>query len=197
MTSTTLTSELEAINIVLTAVDEAPVSSLSLSGLYPLDQAKAILSETSRVVQSSGWAFNTEPGYTLIRDGSGLITVAGNILQFTTDGGYTDISPILRGSRLYDRKGHTFVFTQNVTGTAVLLLPWEDLPQAARHCITMTAAKTMQGRTSVPESTYRYTQEDLDAAKQVLVDLESVSERANMLTDSWSVYGVIADRDLY
>ena len=195
MTSTALTSELEAVNTILAAIDESPVSSLSLSGLYPLEQAKAALSEASRAVQSTGWAFNTEEGFSATKDGSGQITLAGNVLAFAPDASLT-IDPVLRGSRLYDRKAHSYVFTANVTGTAVFLLGWDELPQAARHYITIRAAKTLQGRTSVPDSTYKYTQADLDEALLRLTAAEDADDRFNMLTDSWSVAGVIYDRDM-
>ena len=79
MTATTLTSELEAVNIMLEACDEAPVTSLVQSGIYPLDRAKGILSETSRVVQSLGWRFNTEYEFPLTRDEAGAVDDVGRI----------------------------------------------------------------------------------------------------------------------
>lgn len=196
MTGTALTSELEAVNIILTAIDEAPVASLSVTGLYPLDQAKTVLTEVSRAVQTKGWVFNTEDSVAPAKDGAGLITLPADTLSFTPDPS-TSIDPVQRGLRLYDRKAHTFVFTTSVTGTRKLLLPWDDLPQAARHYITIRAAKTLQGRSSVPDSTYRYTQADLDDALQALQDSEEADGAYNMLTGSLSVGAVVYDRDLY
>lgn len=196
MTSTALTAELDAVNTMLTSVGEAPVSSLSLSGQYPLDQAKSILSEVSRAVQSSGWAFNTEEGFTATRDGSNQITLPASTISFVPEDS-EDIDPVLRGLRLYDRKAHSYTFTKDVTGTLISVLGWDELPQVARQYITIAAAKTMQGRTSVPDSTYRYTQEDLDRALVTLTLSESREDTRNMLNDSWSVGSVVFGRDLY
>lgn len=193
-TTTTLMTELEAVNLLITATGEAPVQALNVTGLYPLDQAKSILDETSRVVQAMGWAFNTDEGYTLARDGSGLISLPANTLKFDPD--VTQlwaIKPVQRGTRLYDSKAHSYVFTQDVKGTITFLLEWTDLPQAARHYIAIRAARTMQGRNSVPDSVYRYSEDDEKAAMLGLSDLENTQGNYNMVRDSESVAGVIVD----
>ena len=53
------TSELEAVNTILSATGEAPVN--SLTGSLPIDatQALSLLKEISREVQSAGWHFFT------------------------------------------------------------------------------------------------------------------------------------------
>lgn len=194
MTTTVLLSELDAINIILQAADEAPVGNLALTGLFPLDKAKGILSESSSVVQSAGWKFNTEEGFTFSRDGAGQITLAPNLLQFDPDPSYA-YEAVQRGTRLYDAKSHSYVFPSDVTGTAVFLLGWDELPQAARYFITIKAARTMQGRSSVSESTYRYTEVDEQAAHLALQSSESTVGDYNMLRDSWSCASVISMRE--
>ena len=64
------TTELESINIMLAAIGEAPVN--SLTGTLPVDVkiAQETLTEVNKEVQSEGWAFNTEIDVTLTRDGS-------------------------------------------------------------------------------------------------------------------------------
>ena len=196
MTSVTLTSELEAINIMLAACDEAPVASLVLSGLYPLDNAKAILSETARVVQAMGWKFNTEEDYPLTRDGGGLIALSQSFLRVDVNDDQ-GVDPVQRGARLYDIKAHSFVFTLNLKATVVICLPWDDLPEPARQYIAIKAARTMQGRSSVSESTYRYSQEDEQAARLVLADHEATTGDYNMLRDSASVASVVFGREMW
>src|ERR1700754_4496175 len=127
-TATTRTSEVEAVNIVLEAAEEAPVQALDLSGLYPLDKAKGCLNEASRVIQSLGWKFNTEQDFSLIRNGSNEIQLADNLLSVDVNIDYTDINPVQRGSRLYDIKAHSYTFSQNLKATVVTLLAWDDLP---------------------------------------------------------------------
>jgi hypothetical protein len=196
MTATTLTSELEAINIMLAACDEAPVASLGLTGLYPLDNAKAILSETSRVVQSDGWSFNTEKDYPLSRDPSDNIPLPTNALKVDVDAD-PSVDPVQRGARLYDRKDHSFVFDKDLTATVTFLLAWDDLPEPARHYITIRAARTMQGRTSVSDSTYKYSADDEQAAWLALNSHETDTVDANMLRDSWDVAQIVIGRDFF
>src|SRR4051794_6796980 len=109
MTATTFLTELDALNMMLTAADEAPVQTATQSGHLPLSIAKAVLNDTSRMVQSKGWAFNTEDGFPLSRDTSGQIPLAPNVLSLDVDDVY-GLSPIQRGVRLYDRVKHTYTF---------------------------------------------------------------------------------------
>ena len=76
MTTTTRSTELEAVNTILSTIGEAPLN--SLSGSLPVDgtMAKNVLSEISREVQSAGWHFNTHYKSTLTRDTNNNIPVA-------------------------------------------------------------------------------------------------------------------------
>lgn len=194
MTSLTLTSELEAVNLMLEAAEEAPVTSLALTGLYPLDKAKAILSEASRTVQSVGWKFNTEYRFPLTRAGDNTLALPGNTLRFDAEAAH-DVDPVQRGLRLYDARNHTYVFQRDIKGDIVFLLPWDELPQPARNYIAIRAARSFQGRSSVSESAYRYTAEDEQAALLALSDHEAEVGDHNMLRDSWSVGSVLAGRE--
>jgi hypothetical protein len=194
MTTTALTSELEAINIILQAAEEAPVQSLALTGLYPLDKAKGILSEASAAVQSTGWKFNSEEDFSVSPDGAGQITLPANMLRF-------DVAPsnsykaVQRGTRLYDAQSHSYVFSGAVKGTAVFLLSWDELPQPARYFVAIKAARTMQGRSSISESAYRYSLDDEQAARLALSEHETVTGDYNMLRDSWSCASVLQGRE--
>lgn len=193
MTSVSLTTELEAVNTILEATDEPPVSSLALTGLYPLEKAKGILNEVSRTVQSKGWAFNTEDRVSVSLAPDGTAQLPSNCLSFDADPGHPVVA---RGLRLYDKEKRTFVLHKEPVGTAVFLLPWDDLPQAARHYITLRACRTAQGRSSISESTYRYTEQDVLDAEHALGEVEATTGDHNMLTDSWSVASVLHGREL-
>ena len=59
MTIITRTTELEAVNTILSTIGEAPLS--TLTGSLPVDgtTAKNVLNEINREVQSAGWQFNS------------------------------------------------------------------------------------------------------------------------------------------
>lgn len=193
MTTTALMTELEALNLMLTVSDEAPVQTLEVTGHLPLSIARGILNQTSRVVQSTGWAFNTERCYPLSRDIDGRIPLAPNTLSMDVDERYSDLDAIQRGLWLYDRHKHTYKFTQDLTGTVIVLLPWDELPQAARHYIAIRAARTLQGRLLAGD--LRATELEEQIALNALQSYEADSADANFLTDSVSVSGVLLYRE--
>lgn len=195
MTTTAFTSELEALNMLLWAADEAPVQSISLAGHLPLSLAKQALDETSRVVQSGGWSFNSEDEYPLTRTVDGRIPLAPNVLSVDVDDKFTQVKPVQRGNVLYDRKGHTYVFPEDLTGTVIFLLPWEELPQQARQYIAVKASRVFQARMQTGEVSYKLSEADEMHALAALQSFEADSADANFLTDSYSVASVLMYRN--
>ena len=105
------TTELECINIMLAAIGEAPVN--SLTGTVPVDvrMAQSTLTEVNKQVQSEGWSFNTEIDVTLTRNASNNVVLGTDVLRVdaqTHD--HPSIDAIQRGLKLYDRKNNTFIF---------------------------------------------------------------------------------------
>ena len=75
MTVTTRTTELEAVNTILSTIGEAHIN--TLTGSLPVDgtTAKNVLSEINREVQSAGWHFNTHYKVDLSRNGDNKIPI--------------------------------------------------------------------------------------------------------------------------
>lgn len=179
---------LQAVNLVLQAIDEPPVASLLLPGLLPLERAKQKLTESSLLVQSTGWSFNTETDYPLTRQVDGTITLGEDILRVDVDDTFLPgINPVLRGARLYDRKAHSYTFDKDLTGTVVVALEWDELPQPARHYIALHAAVALQGPQSVSQEVRDTFAQEKQAAWLALNQLESDEADPNMLRDSSSV----------
>ena len=73
-TQITPTSELQAVNIMLSSIGEAPVNSITGTTTVDVSTAKNILDETSMSIQSQGWHFNTHENYkTLSLDTDGKV----------------------------------------------------------------------------------------------------------------------------
>ena len=62
-TQITPTTELQAVNTMLSTIGEAPVNSITGTTTVDVSVAKNILDETSMSVQSQGWNFNTHTNY--------------------------------------------------------------------------------------------------------------------------------------
>lgn len=191
-TVVTPTTELEAVNVMLAVIGESPINSLNSPAVVDAVTAQAVLSEISRAVQSTGWHFNIELDYTLTPTVfEKEIQVPGNCLRVHTSGDdrFTDVTQ--RGTRLYDRKNHTYRFDKSLKVDMVILLPFTELPEAARYYITIRAARTFQARTVGSEALYQFTAQDEAMAHAALKKAEGITGDYNMFTDSWSVAKVL------
>ena len=110
MSITTPTTELEAVNAMLSTIGEAPVSSLA-SGLLDAETAETILNDVSREVQSMGWNFNTEEDFPASPNDSNEIVLPAEIVradlaQSQTKFRSTKEEYVQRGNRMYDKITH-------------------------------------------------------------------------------------------
>lgn len=186
------TSQLDAINIMLSAVGESPISDLNTSGLGDVAVAKTLLHNVSRAVQAEGWHFNTEIDYDLTPEtGTGYLMLPANQLRVDTTKQYQDTDVVVRGNKLYNRKKHTFAFTETVQVEMVVFLPFEDLPEAARNYITIKAARVYQSNIVGSELLEKFTEDDEFAALVLLKDADGSTSDYNMLTDSYSVSNIL------
>jgi len=180
-------TELEAVNMCLAAIGESPVNNIQNTGLVDVAQARAKVTEFSRTVQSTGWAFNTERRFPLTRADDGTISLPLNALKVSVERAESDAEVAQRGSRLYDKRNHTYIFDRDLTATVVLFLNWEELPQAARQYIAVCAARSFQGVNLSSETLDRLTEDDEVRALVALKDAEGDTGDYNMFTDSYSV----------
>ena len=187
------TTELECINIMLAAIGEAPVN--SLTGTVPVDVriAQSTLIEVNKQVQSEGWSFNTEIDVTLTRDGSNNIPLGTDVLRVdaqTHD--HPSIDPIQRGLKLYDRKNNTFVFDEDIRCTVVYFRSFDELPEQARSYMTIKAARIFVDRLVSDQSLRTYTQEDEIRARSVLMETDLSNADHNMLVGDPSISDAIS-----
>ena len=188
------TTELEAVNTMLSAIGEAPVSSLENTELEDVAVAKNILNETIVDVQTTGYNFNTEYNFKINPDTSGNINVPNNAVycDVSNRGTTSDKDLVLRGERLYDRENQTFTFTDAVYVDLILILPWDDLPQPARRYCTVKAARRYQNRVFGSDTLNGFTKVDENEALVVMEQADSRSEDANVLTRNYGVFKILS-----
>ena len=185
MTTTTRSTELEAVNVILSTIGEAPLN--SLSGSLPVDgtMAKNVLSEISREVQSSGWHFNTHYKSTLTRDTNNNIPVATNVVRVELDPNLEskgDYDLVQRDGKLFNLAKNTDVFDKNFENvTQVLLLPFNEIPEQAKRYITIRSARVFHDRTLGANTLHKFSQED---EKQAL----SILRNAEMRTGDFTIF---------
>ena len=177
MTTTTRSTELEAVNVILSTIGEAPLN--SLSGSLPVDgtMAKNVLSEISREVQSSGWHFNTHYKSTLTRDTNNNIPVATNVVRVELDPNLeskVDYDLVQRDGKLFNIAKNTDVFDKDFKDvTQVLLLPFNEIPEQAKRYITIRSARVFHDRTLGANTLHKFSQEDEKQALSILRNAEA------------------------
>ena len=116
------TTELEAVNTMLSTIGEPPVNSLTGQQTADAAIAKNILDEVSRDVQTAGWHFNTQYGVTLSPSSDGTISIGSDIVRVDVDNrvntatnqpttltSHDSRDIVQRGSKLFDRTNNTYV----------------------------------------------------------------------------------------
>jgi hypothetical protein len=136
----TYQAELEAVNEILSAIGESPVSTLEGDVNTDVVSARRILHKHNRREQSLGWTFNTVEDALLEPDAfSNLIVWMPNYLRvLPTSGGnpYTN-----RGGYVYDRTGKTDRFSSPVEVQLVELAEFDEMPEVFKAYIVTKAAK--------------------------------------------------------
>ena len=185
------TTELEAINIMLAAIGEAPVN--SLIGTLPVDVklAQSTLTEFNKEIQSEGWSFNTEIDVTLTRDTSNQIALSQDILRIDANiHQHPTIDPIQRGLKLYDRLNNKFEFDEDLICTVVYLRTFEEIPEPARRYITIKAARVFVDRLVTDDGLRTYTEEDETRARAILMETDLANGDHNILRGDPSLTSV-------
>lgn len=181
------TTELDAVNIMLGTIGESPINSIeAASGVSDAIIARQILNEVSIQTQEEGWHFNVETNFVLTPAyPSKEIFVPDNCIEVDAEDTRVDVA--IRGNRLYDRINHTYAFEKDIKCNVVLLLPFEELPQAARHYVTIRAARVFQQRVVGSQVLGAFTEKDEMRARMALRRYESKTADYNILTGNYTV----------
>ena len=193
MAIVTPTTELEAVNVMLSALGEAPVSSLDDPSLVDAALARSILAETSVEIQTRGLHCNTEIDYPLAPTVDGEIKLPANCAKVDTTGQSRDVDVVQRGGRLYDRGERSFTsFKDTLYVDMVLLLSFEDVPQHVKRYITVKATRRFQARLVGSDTLAAFTAQDEQEAQIEFERTEAINEDNNLLTGSYDTYKIIA-----
>ena len=147
MASTTIDNETElsAVNSILGAIGQSPVTSLvfdnpEVSFIYNL------LRDSNVDIQNEGWHFNTERHVTYKPDSvTGKIAIGNDILRMDVTEGWRErrFDVVRRGGYLYDKYDHTddWSDTTEILLDVVKLLTFEDLPSVFQRFIIARASR--------------------------------------------------------
>ena len=153
MASTTidLDTELSAVNSILGAIGQSPISQLKdangviVNANPEIQFIYNLLKDANVDVQAEGWHFNTEKHVPFHPDANGKIAIAGDILQLDVTEGWRDrhYDVVRKGGFLYDKYDHTDDFSDitEILLDVVKLYNFEDVPPVFRRFITYRASR--------------------------------------------------------
>ena len=182
-----ITTKLDAVNIVLSNIGQAPVTNLT-SGNPIVEMAELIIDEVSRTIQADGWVFNTEYSYPFTLSNRGELKIPDNVLQI--DAPY--LAPVFvqqRQGKLYNRTEHTYDFSpwKNANGQITCDVTWlfdyEDLPEAIKNYVNMRAANIFAGRAVGSKEAVKFGQQEEMQARAAALDYDVQQGDYNIFGD--------------
>ena len=188
-----MTTQLQAINQMLTGIGQAPVVSLDIAN-PEIATALSILNSVNREVQGEGWHFNTEINYPFVPDTNGEITVPDSVLQIS-DNKTTNsqqYQTVLRNGKLYDKVYHTYQFlgTDPVLCDVVWLFNFEDLAQVFQDYITQRATRVFAGSVVGSKEMFQFNQQDEGILRANCLSYDTGTSEAN-------IFGVESGQNFY
>lgn len=139
----THSTKIEAVNSMLSAVGEAPITNLD-EDLAEAQMAVNMLDVVSREVQSRGWSWNTDRKRKMNISSNGQILIPVNAMKIeAVDGNSGRPDPrkryVIRDRKLYDILKRTNKFDDAQHLDLVIALDWADLTETGRRYITLDA----------------------------------------------------------
>jgi len=140
-----VSTELDAINQILSSVGQAPVTTLDMQN-PEVAIALDTLRSTSKEIQMEGWSFNTERHVTLTPNSTTKeIAFPVDALEVDTNIDYhrDNYDIVRRNGKLYDKHSHSYQFDEPLVCDIVSYVAFNDAPptfqayainRAARLC---------------------------------------------------------------
>jgi|TARA_R110002124_G_scaffold174376_4_gene342033 hypothetical protein len=191
---TSPTTKLEAVNVMLSTLGEAPVNSLS-SGLIDAEMAEQILDNVNREVQAQGWNFNTETDYTIAVNTAGEIELPSSFVRVDLAKSETKYRSsrneyVQRGNKIYDTVQHTYVINKALKLDVVVLLDFELIPEIARRYVAIRASRIFQERVLGSTNISAQNRTDEQQAQLALRDMEGDNGDYSIF-DDYGTYSVL------
>lgn len=185
----TPTTELQAVNAMLSLISETPVASDEIDGVVDAQVARQLLNDESRAVQSAGWDWNTDDNYRLSPNVDGEIVVPINALSI--DPSDQSLRYVQRGSKLWDKDSHTFVISKPVYVDVTWFFAFEELPETARRYIALAAGRKFENRMISDTSAHQINDRDVLVAKANMDEDEAERGDLNVVRNSSTVGKVV------
>lgn len=170
--------KLEAINIMLGAISQAPINTLVGNKSSRIIKAEAILETEINSIQLGGSFYNTEYNYPLRPNQDDEIILNNNILRVDI---YDSYQYVQHGTKLYDKTNHTYKIPRQLTATVVTKLDFDYLPPVVQEVVVMNATNKYIVDVKQNKELYAYSQVKVAEAKARLMEAEIATGHYSML----------------
>ena len=172
-TTTELDTELSAVNSILGAIGQSPITTLNFTN-PEISFIYNIFNEVNKDVQNEGWHFNTENHLPIKPDDNKHITLPLNTLRYDIHDGLSDKTKdvVTRNGRLYDLVNHTDEFDNDLDIDVVTLYPFADIPNVFQRYITYRAAVRAATQLVSNPSLVQLLQQDEAKSRASCIDYE-------------------------
>ena len=150
-TTTDTDTELSAVNAILGAIGQSPLTTLTLNDNGAFDNPEValiynLLRDANVDVQSEGWHFNTEKHVPYQPDSiTGKIAISNDILKMDVSEGWEkrQYDVVKKNGNLYDKFDHTDNWSDHTSIDLDItkLIPFEDIPTPFQRYITYRASR--------------------------------------------------------
>tara|TARA_R100001530_G_C4284309_1_gene146396 strand:+ start:104 stop:727 length:624 start_codon:yes stop_codon:yes gene_type:complete len=145
-TTIDLETELSAVNSILGAIGQSPITTLEDGKKNPeVALVYNILTDANLDIQNEGWHFNTEKGVSFTPDSSGKITVTNDLLRMDVTDPWKkkQYDVVKRNGYLYDKYDHTDDWSDitSINLDVTRLFSFEDLPPVFRRYVIYRASR--------------------------------------------------------
>lgn len=189
MAENATTTKLEAVNTMLSAIQEAPVSSLDSTAVDDVALAVSILEEVVKELCMQPWDFNTETEYTLNPNNNDEVVIPSDAVA-------VDVTPehqgtkhyIVKGGKLYDKVAHSYEITAPIKVNLVWLMEWDELPEEAKRLCLIRAARILAARVLDDQSAVSYTLLDEQKAERNFRRAESATGDYSLFNSFGAIY---------
>ena len=187
MAVTVSNPKLEAVNVMLSVIGEAPVNSLR-SGLADAEAAEKILDRVNKEVQTEGWHFNTRRKYTLTPADDKTVVLPLNTLKVVCVDTSRSYPLTQRGLRLYNFEKHSYDIKDEYDEVKVDLVEELDfnhdvtternsIPEYARRYISVRASRVFVSRYLGSSEIYGFSERDEAMARSEMKQAESLVDK--------------------
>ena len=150
MAATTIDTETElsAVNSILGAIGQSPITSISAGSANPeVAFIYNLLRDSNVDVQNEGWHFNTEKHVAYLPDADGKIAINSDVLKLDVSDGWEkkQYDVVKRNGNLYDKYDHTDDWSDlpasGIDLDITRLFTFENLPSVFRRYIIYRASR--------------------------------------------------------